>query len=113
VSGDVRVETTSAVERGDFESVSGALDLAFGLTAGARLSIESYSGNVTLSLPSDVAGSFRVESFSGRIDNDFGAKAERTSEHGPGHQLEFTAGSDGARVAIETFSGNVSLQRSK
>lgn len=112
VSGDVRVET-SAIERGDFESVSGALDLRFGLAPKARLSVESYSGNVTLTLPSDVAGSFRVESFSGRIDNDFGAEAERTSEHGPGRQLAFTTGSDGARAAIETFSGNVSLERGK
>ena len=46
-----------------------------------------------------------------RLENDFGPNGERTSRFTPGRALDFTAGSGSARVSVETFSGNVRLQR--
>jgi DUF4097 and DUF4098 domain-containing protein YvlB len=110
VSGDVEVETAD-LERAEFELVSGSLHVASGLAPGARLDIEGYSGNVTLSLPTDVSASFRVETFSGNIDNALGVEGQRTGDRGPGKRLELITGAGDARVHVETFSGNVELER--
>ena len=92
-------------------TVSGSLHVASGLAPGARLDIEGYSGNVTLSLPTDVSASFRVETFSGNIDNALGVEGQRTGDRGPGKRLELITGAGDARVHVETFSGNVELER--
>ena len=95
VSGTIEVEA-GAIERGDLESVSGTVTLECELTRGARLDMSSHSGNVSLYLPADVSASFEASTFSGRIENDFGAEAERTSRWVPSKSLEFSTGSGDA-----------------
>lgn len=110
VSGRIEVRA-AALGRGDLESVSGEIELTGELAAGARLDIEGHSSNVTLRLPAATSARFDIETFSGRIDNDFGPQAERAQRHGPGKELEFTTGSGDAQVSIETFSGNVRVEK--
>ena len=74
------------------------------------LEIESHSGNVEAHLPAGLVADFSLESFSGSIDNGFGPPARRADRWGPGVSVEFSTGSDGADVAIETFSGNIVLK---
>lgn len=110
VSGRIEVDA-GQIERGDLESVSGTVELECSLARGARLDVSSHSGNVTLTLPADVSASFEAETFSGRIDNDFGAQAERASKWTPSKTLEFTTGDGDAEVTLETFSGNLRIQK--
>lgn len=107
VSGDVSLEG-GEVSRGRFEAVSGDLILSLSLADGGRLACDSMSGDVKLSLPSSQQAEFTAQSFSGSIHTDFG-KSVRVSR-GPGVVLEHREGENGARIRIESFSGDVSIR---
>lgn len=110
VSGTARVDAAS-VDRVELETVSGTVRFAGDLSANGRLDAESVSGTIEVALPAATGGSFRLRSFSGDIDNQFGPPARRTSEYAPGLEAEFTTGSGGARVEIETMSGSIVLRK--
>jgi DUF4097 and DUF4098 domain-containing protein YvlB len=107
VSGSVEVDG-SAIERADFESVSGSIKLSADLVRGARVDCSTHSGNVELLLPANTAASFEVETFAGDISSDFGGEVRRTSRYAPGRELYHSTGSD-AKISVETFSGRVYL----
>ena len=109
VSGNINVESATAMKGGSFETVSGNIDFRGDLDPGGRFTFESLSGNVKLYLPSSTSAEFNVETFSGDIDNELGPAAVRTGEYVPSKSLEFTLGSGAARVSVESFSGNVKL----
>jgi len=108
VSGDVSLEG-GELSRGRFEAVSGDLILSLSLADGGRLSCDSMSGDVTISLPSSQQAEFSAQSYSGDIHTDFG-KSVRVSK-GPGVVLEHREGENGAKIRIESFSGDVSIRR--
>lgn len=107
VSGDVSLDG-GEVKRGRFEAVSGDLILSLSLADGGRLSCDSMSGDVRLSLPSSQQAEFTAQSFSGDIQTDFG-KSVRVSK-GPGIVLEHREGENGAKIRIESFSGDISIR---
>ena len=72
-----------ALEDGDFETVSGNIEVRASFDSGGDFSFESVSGNISLHIPSGTAADFEVETFSGKIVNDFGAEAKRESEFAP------------------------------
>jgi len=109
VSGNINVESNTAMKGGSFETVSGNIDFRGDLDPGGRFQFESLSGNVRLYLPSSTSAEFTVETFSGDIDNELGPAAVRSGEYVPSKSLEFTLGSGAARVSVESFSGNVKL----
>lgn len=108
VSGDVELNGGS-LQRGQFESVSGTLELRMALEPGGRLTIESMSGDVLLELPGEQAGDFRAQTFSGEIRSEFGRPY--SEDRGPGSRLEHQVGDDGATIRIETFSGDIRIGR--
>lgn len=108
VSGDVDIEL-GTVTRVRLETVSGNVKASLTLTPDARLTAESVSGDVTAHFAPPVNGEFDVESFSGDIESCFGPKAERKSKYAPGSELRFTQGSGGARVSVDTLSGDITL----
>ena len=107
VSGDVTLEAGS-VTQGRFEAVSGDLILTMSLSDGGRLTCDSMSGDVNLSLPASQQAEFLAQSFSGDIHSDFG-KSIRVSK-GPGVMLEHREGDSGAKVRLESFSGDISIR---
>lgn len=108
VSGDLSLEA-GEVTRGRFEAVSGDLVLSLSLAADGRLTCDSMSGDVRLSLPGTQQAEFTAQTFSGDIHSDFGSAA-RVSK-GPGVSLEHREGDSGARIRIETFSGDVTIRK--
>lgn len=106
VSGDVRLEA-GRVERGRFESVSGDLDLVLEVADGGRLTLESMSGDAVLRLPDGQQGEFEAQTFSGSIDADFGAV--NRPKYGPGERLSHRAGSNGATIRLNSFSGDIEI----
>ena len=108
VSGDLDLDA-GVLRRGRFESVSGTLEMRLALADDGHVSVESMSGDVRLDLPPDQAGEFRAQTFSGDIRSDFG-KAQR-ADRGPGVSLEHVAGSGGASLRVESFSGDIQLKR--
>jgi len=107
VSGDVTLEA-GEVSQGRFEAVSGDLTLSLSLADGGRLACDSMSGDVKLSLPSSQQAEFTAQSFSGSIHTDFGKSAQVS--RGPGVVLEHRAGENGAKIRLESFSGDISIR---
>ncbi len=99
----------AAVERLHVETVSGDVDIRAELAAAARVEMESVSGTLTLTLKPPVNVDFELESFSGDIETCFGTKPQDKSKYGPGSVLEYTQGKGGARVVIESLSGDIEV----
>jgi DUF4097 and DUF4098 domain-containing protein YvlB len=107
VSGDVTLEA-GEVSQGRFEAVSGDLILALSIADGGRLACDAMSGDIQLSLPSSQKAEFTAQSFSGSIHTDFG-NSTRVSK-GPGVMLEHREGENGAKIRLESFSGDISIR---
>jgi len=108
VSGNINA-TIAAAERVNADVVSGNISIQAELTATAQVEMESISGKVSLTMKPPVNAEFDIESFSGDIENCFGQKARDTSKYTPGSELSFTQGSGGARVEIQTLSGDIKI----
>ncbi len=107
VSGDVEV-FDSRVQRGNFSSTSGDLDLQIQLADGARLSFETVSGDIDLAIQGRADGRYDLSTFSGDLDNCFGPEHEK--ERGRGKRHRFVEGnSDYSRVEMNTMSGDIYL----
>ncbi|MEJ2383359.1 MAG: DUF4097 family beta strand repeat-containing protein [Xanthomonadales bacterium] len=107
VSGDLTLEG-GEISRGQFESVSGELRLELSLADEGRLSCDSMSGDVEIRLPAAQEAAFSAQSYSGNIRSDFGDVAR--ASRGPGSSLDTQIGDNGARVRVETFSGDVAIR---
>lgn len=108
VSGDVSLITDEA-SQARFESVSGDVKLELAISDGGRLTSDSMSGDLNLRLPANQEGNFSAQTFSGDVRSDFG-EAARVSR-GPGSLLEYTDGSNGASIRLESFSGDIHIRR--
>lgn len=110
VSGNINLSFDKYVDL-EVESVSGNATVSGDLKSGGEFDFEMHSGVLRLTVPADVSAEFRIETFSGGIDNEFGQKSRKTSRYAPGRELEFSNGDGGARVRIDTFSGDVVILR--
>ena len=108
VSGSINA-TVAAAERLNVNTVSGDIEVHADLVSTAHVNMESVSGVIQLVVKPPVNASFDIESFSGDIENCFGQKARDTSKYTPGSELSFTQGKGGARVEIQTLSGEISI----
>ena len=108
VSGD-SIVTIGDVTRATLESVSGDINLTTGaLGAQGQLDASTVSGDVKLQLASAPDADIDVQSFSGDINNCFGPKPVE-EKYGPGSRLNFRNGKGGARVHVESKSGDVGI----
>lgn len=119
-SGDLEASTVNGeliVDGGSFERahldiVNGEVRFNGALSPHATLEIETVSGAVDLILPGDVAADFSIASFSGDIENDItDATPERTSRYTSEQELRFSTGEGGAKVSIQTLSGNIQIRK--
>ena len=108
VSGDIALEG-GRIESGRFETVSGEMNLMLELSDGGRLNCDSMSGDISLRLPAAQEASFSAQSFSGKITTEFGDPRQH-SKSPSGSILKAQAGDNGARIRLETFSGDVSIR---
>ncbi len=109
VSSRIDCRIDGRLGEGEFESVSGRIQFEGDLSTGGDFDFETVSGPIELILPSGVAADFEVSTFSGSISNDFGFRAEKTSEYLPSKELTFSVGGGGARVSAETLSGSIRI----
>lgn len=121
VHGDVDAQTVSgdiSLPNGQsrmlrMESVSGNLTYGGTVSSDGRYDFHSHSGDVTLRVPSDVGASLGLETFSGSIESEFRVliQTDTGDRHGAGQHIDTTLGKGGAHINIETFSGDIRLQR--
>lgn len=108
VSGDVTLEGGS-IDNGRFETVSGELNLMLDLLDGGRLNCDAMSGDINIRLPASQQASFSAQTFSGTIKTEFGDPTHH-SKSPSGSILKAQAGDNGARIRLETFSGDISIR---
>jgi len=129
VSGDIRLTDF----KGDFEgeTVSGSIDLTNAVgrlvrshtTSGdlsyegsidpsGRYELSAHSGDIRLAIPSNASAQLSVSTWSGTLDSDFPITL-RPGEHGIGSgqakRFTFDIGGGAARIAAETFSGDITI----
>lgn len=97
----VKAETVSASV-----SYSGTIDPA------GTYSFKSNSGRITLAVPADIGATVSLETFSGNVDSDFPVTmGAGTNRIGHDSRFEFKIGNGRARITLESFSGNIRIQR--
>lgn len=108
VSGDLTLEGES-IRSGRFETVSGDLNLVLALAPEGRLNCDAMSGDINLRLPPSQEAAFFAQTFSGTIKSGFG-DPEQLSRSSSGTVLKAQVGENGARIRLETFSGDISIR---
>ena len=108
VSGTLTINLAAA-ERLHAKSISGDIDARAELLPSARVEMETVSGSIEFTMKPPVNAEFDIESFSGDIENCFGKEARDKNRYGPGSELSFTQGSGGARVSINSLSGDIKV----
>jgi DUF4097 and DUF4098 domain-containing protein YvlB len=108
VSGRIRV-SGGPWRKLNLSTVSGDVQLAGGLAPNGSFDVDSMSGDVQVQVPANLSAVIHANTFSGDLRSDFGTV--KKVEHGPGSELQATAGSGGAKMKIETFSGDLRIRR--
>lgn len=108
VSGRIRV-SGGPWKRLNLSTVSGDVQLSGGAAPGGSLDVDSMSGDVQLQVPGNLSAVIHASSFSGDLRSDFGTP--KKVEHGPGSELNATAGGGSGHIKIETFSGDLRIRR--
>lgn len=120
IEGDIRASSVSGdIELRDVRSrsvvaktTSGDIDFAGGVTRGGRYEFHAHSGDVTLTVPADVGAEVSMSTFSGSLESDFPVTLGGTgTRRRTSRDMSFTLNDGGARVTIETFSGDVRIER--
>jgi DUF4097 and DUF4098 domain-containing protein YvlB len=111
VSGDVTLDRVDGNDVG-VETVSGEIGFSGPVHDGGRYRFRSHSGDVTVRTDGDLNAIVSVSTFSGDLESDWPI----TITPGPGRRMhgqewEFTVGSGGARLNLESFSGTIYLRR--
>jgi DUF4097 and DUF4098 domain-containing protein YvlB len=139
VDGDVRAESVSGTITmagidGDIEgeSVSGGVSISRAKSRSVRAetvsgeiayrgtfdpsgtyTFKSHSGRLLLGMPADAGASVTMQTFSGNVDSDFPVTLESGRQRlGHESRMEFKVGNGRSRVVVETFSGDIKIQRS-
>ena len=112
VSGDVAIRGAhSKVARA--ETVSGDVTYDGTVDPAGRYDFHSHSGGIELVLPPTVNASVSIQTFSGEIESDFPLVLRPSSDERRRRErrIDVTLGGGGARITVDTFSGNINLER--
>jgi DUF4097 and DUF4098 domain-containing protein YvlB len=107
------IEITKAVSRMvRVESVQGSVTYDGTIDPAGNYSLATHAGTLTLAVPPDAGATERLETFSGTVDSDFPVTLESgASRLGRESEFEFRIGDGRSRIILETFSGDIRIQR--
>lgn len=108
VSGEVTVELDPA-RSVRLRSTSGDLTFEGRLLRGVDFDAQSVSGDLKVRAAAEDGFQYEVQSVTGDISDCFNAKAERTSEYGPGEKLNGSRGGGSGHMRLKTMSGEINL----
>jgi hypothetical protein len=109
VSGAMTI-TSQGIERGRFESVTGAMVLASPLERAATIDVDNHGGPVELRVPANILADFDLTSVAGSITNHFNKRQPIAGRGGRGQDLAFTTSPKGVRIVVRTFKGAITLR---
>jgi DUF4097 and DUF4098 domain-containing protein YvlB len=111
VSGDINAR--GSLSGAEFESVSGSFTFSGDLKDGGNYSVNTHSGDIRLTVPSDLGATLDLQTFSGSVESAFGMTLQ-PGEQPMGrrnHRMRFTVNGGGARISLETFSGDINIDK--
>jgi DUF4097 and DUF4098 domain-containing protein YvlB len=89
-------------------STGGEIDFSGRILEGGEYAFFSHDGDIQLGLVGPVNLDATVLAYEGELESDFPIRA---SGYRSGESLAFTVGTGGARLVVETFSGEIQLRR--
>jgi len=118
VSGGITVNAMPAENRGKFErakieTVTGAIQFNADIEKGAAIDFDTHSGVMEIAIPRLTGADFEIASIAGTISNELNYSRPVKGRYGRGSELVMTNSSGGARVAIRSFKGPVTLRIAK
>jgi len=122
VTGDLNVHAVSSEIRlyhvkssqVSVTTVSGDIEYAGTVDANGSYEFSTHSSDVRVELPSDAGATLELQTYSGEISSRFPMTLQPGDRGRRGKRYDFTIGSGGAggaRVTIETFSGDITIER--
>jgi hypothetical protein len=119
ITGDLSAETVNGeIKLRDVKSsrvsagtVSGEITYVGTIEPAGSYEFNAHSGEVSLEIPSNAGATLNLQTFSGSITSRFPIALQPGQVSRRGKQQEFTIGGGGARISIETFSGDITLER--
>lgn len=110
VSGPVKV-TGGVFERTKIETVTGPVAFSGHLDRSGAFDFDTHSGAIDIAIPDRTAASFSVVSIAGKIANSLTKTAPVAGRFGRGSELTTQTREGGAKVTVRTFKGMVTLRR--
>lgn len=107
-SGDLNLEVDGA-KTVRVRTTSGSLEFRGKIPGDAEFDAESVSGDLNVRAAAEKGYDFEISTFSGDIENCFNLDAVNTNRYGPGRRLTGKQGDGGARMRIQTMSGDVEI----
>ena len=94
------------------ETVSGSIGYSGSIDPMGNYVFKTHSGRLTLGFPPNAGATLSLQTFSGSVDSDFPMTMEN-SRGRVGHEtsMEFKVGDGRSRIVLETFSGDIFIQR--
>ena len=117
-SGEIVAETTNGditlvgvdAKSVDVATVNG--DVTFeGSLAGGRFRFNTHNGDIRMSIPDSSSATFSVRTYNGDFTTNLPLTGGKPAEVGRGRRVLFTLGSGAADVELESFGGDVRIQR--
>ncbi len=112
VSGEIRLARVNA-NMVRVETTSGDIAYEGSMSATGSYDFQAHSGDVRLDLPATVNASLQMQTYNGSITSRFPMTLQpgESTNSKRGKKMNFTIGSGGARVTVETFSGDITIER--
>jgi Toastrack DUF4097 len=107
VDGDILLDEIESSQV-EVNTVDGEIRFSGSIRPNGRYSLSSHDGNVTLTAPG-INADVTVSTFSGDFESDYPVILTGSQNHG---RMNFTLGSGGARLNLESFDGTVALRKS-
>ena len=92
-------------------TVSGEITYSGTVEASGSYEFTSHSGDVRVDIPANSGANLQLQTYSGSIRSQFRMTMEPGSTSRRGKKYEFTVGAGGARISVETFSGDITIGR--
>jgi DUF4097 and DUF4098 domain-containing protein YvlB len=110
VSGAVKV-VGGTFERAKLETVTGDIGFTGGFQKGGAIDFDTHSGAIDIAIPDKTGASFSVVSIAGKIANNLSKSSPIAGRFGRGEELTLEASGGGPRVTVRTFKGPITLRR--
>jgi len=110
VSGPVKI-VGGVFERAKFETVTGDIAYSGTFERGGAFDFDTHSGAIDIAIPPKASASFSVVSIAGKIANNLSRTSPIAGRFGRGQELTMDAGTGGPSVSVRTFKGPITLRR--